>query len=98
MKFVQLIEMKTDRYPEIEKLHEKWLAATEGSRTVKLEWVMQDRDDPSRYVIMVLFDSFEDAMKNNDLAATGEIAAGMSSLTAEPAIFRNLDLLRVDES
>ena len=36
-------------------------------------------------------------MKNNDLAATAEIAAGMNELTSEPPVFRNLDVIRIDE-
>ena len=98
MKFVQIIEMTTDKFDDLEALHDKWRAATEGERTTKLEWVLRDREDPNRYVIVVLFDSFDDAMKNNDLPATGEIAAAMNDLTTAQTVFRNLDLIRVDEA
>ena len=98
MKFVQIMEMSSDKFDELEALHEKWREATEGQRTTKLEWVLRDREDPNRHVIVVLFDSFDDAMKNNDLPATGEIAAAMNALTTAPTVFRNLDLIRVDES
>ena len=98
MKFVQIMEITTDRFDDVEALHEKWLAATEGQRTTKVEWIMKDRDQPDRYVIAVMFDSYDDAMKNNDLPATAEIAAGMSEVTTGPTVFRNLDLIRVDEA
>jgi hypothetical protein len=98
MQFVQIMEMTSDKFDEIETLHEKWLAATEGQRTTKLEWVLRDREDPNRYLIAVLFDSYDDAMKNNALPATGEIAAGMNDLTTSPTVFRNFDLVRVDEA
>ena len=58
MKFVQIMEVTTDKFDEFEALHERWLAATEGERTTELEWVLRDRDNPNRYVIVVQFDSF----------------------------------------
>lgn len=96
MKFVQIMEVTTDKFDEFEALHEQWLAATEGQRTTELEWIMRDREDPNRYVIAVQFPSFDEAMKNNDLPATAEIARQMNELAAAPTVFRNLDLIRVD--
>ena len=96
MKFVQIMEVTTDKFDEFEALHERWLAATEGERTTELEWVLRDREDPNRYVIVVQFDSFQEAMKNNDLPATAEIASKMSELADAPTVFRNLDLIRID--
>ena len=97
MKFVQIIEMTTSEFDDIERLHEKWLSATEGQRTVKVAWILRDREAQNRYLIAVLFDSYEDAMKNNDLPATAEIAAAMNALATSPATFRNLDVVRIDE-
>ena len=96
MKFVQIMEVTTDKFDEFEALHERWLAATEGERTTELEWVLRDREDPNRYVIVVQFDSFQEAMKNNDLPATAEIASKMNELADAPTVFRNLDLIRID--
>jgi quinol monooxygenase YgiN len=96
MKFVQIMEVTTDKFDEFEALHERWLAATEGERTTELEWVLRDRDNPNRYVIVVQFDSFQEAMKNNDLPATAEIASKMNELADAPTVFRNLDLIRID--
>jgi hypothetical protein len=97
MKFVQIMEITTDRFEDMEKLHEKWLSATEGQRTVEMEWIMRDRDADNRYVIAVMFDSYDDAMKNNDLPATADIAAGIAALTTTPTTFRNLDVVRIDQ-
>ena len=96
MKFVQIMEVTTDKFDEFEALHEHWLAATEGERTTELEWVLRDREDPNRYVIIVQFASFDEAMKNNDLPATAEIAQQMNELAAAPTVFHNLDLVRID--
>lgn len=96
MGFVQIIELKTSRFDELEALHEQWLADTEGARTVLSERVCEDRDNPGTYLLIVEFPSYEAAMANNDLPATSRIAEGMSSLAEEPPQFRNLDLIRSD--
>jgi quinol monooxygenase YgiN len=96
MGFVQIIEVKTSRFEEIEALHEQWLAETEGIRTVVSERICVDRDNPGTSLIIVEFPSHEAAMANNDLPATKRIAEGIASLADEPPTFRNLDLVRSD--
>ena len=92
MKFVQLIEFQTTRVDEIDELEAKWRAATEGRRTTVRQLKTQDRDAPGTYVIIVEFDSYADAQKNNDLPETNEIAAAMAKLSDGTAVFRNLDV------
>ena len=70
MGFVQIIEVTTSRYDELEALHEQWLADTEGVRTVTAERVCRDRDRPDTYLVIVEFPSHEAALANNELAAT----------------------------
>lgn len=96
MGFIQLIEIPTSRFDEVEALHEAWLADTEGERTTVGEWVCKDRDRPDTYVVIVEFPSYEAAMRNNELPATEKISAGMGELADAPPIFRNLDLIRHD--
>ena len=96
MGFIQVLEFKTSKFDEFEKLHEQWMADTEGKRTVVSEHICRDRDNPNTYVVIVEFASYEEALKNNDLPATATIAASMAALADEPPTFRNLDLIRVD--
>lgn len=96
MGFVQILEIQTSNYEELEALHEQWLADTEGTRTVVSERICRDRDQPDTYLVIVEFPSYEEAMKNNDLPATSTIAAGMAALADQPPTFRNLDLIRSD--
>ncbi|WP_129669190.1 hypothetical protein [Phytoactinopolyspora endophytica] len=93
MKFVQMIEMRTSRYDDLVTLANEWDKATEGVNTVTRELVTSDRDRPNTYVMIVEFDSYEDAQKNNELPATNEISAKMAELCDEPPVFRNLDLI-----
>ncbi len=96
MGFVQIIELKTERFDEVEALHEQWLADTEGTRTAVSERICRDRDDAGKYLIIVEFPSHEAAMANNDLPATSRIAEGFAAVADEPPVFRNLDLVRSD--
>lgn len=96
MGFIQIMEIKTSKFDELESLHEQWLADTTGSRTVVSERVCRDRDQPDTYVMIVEFASYDEAMKNNDLPATAKIAAGIAALADQPPTFRNLDLIRTD--
>jgi hypothetical protein len=94
MKFVQIIEYETTRPAEMDAAFDEWLKATEGERTASHELHTQDRDNPARYLDIVEFPSFEEAMANNDLPATKRIAAQFSELcTGEPR-FYNLQVLR----
>ncbi len=96
MGFVQIIKMVTSDFDGIEAAHEKWLAATEGERTVSRELVCQNRDQPGEYWVIVEFPSHEAADRNNDLAATAEISQTMGALSDGGMEFINLDVLRQD--
>lgn len=96
MGFIQVMEITTSDYDEIERLHEQWMADTEGRRTVRAEKVCRDRDRPDTYVIIVEFDSYESAMENNDLPETASIAEGIAAVATQPPVFRNLDVIRTD--
>ncbi len=94
MSFVQIIEFKTSRYDEVEKLMDEWLAATEGKRTPTHGLMCRDRDNEGGYVQIVEFPSYEIAMANSEMPETGEFAQKMMALCDGPATFRNLDVLR----
>jgi hypothetical protein len=93
MKFVQTVEFTTSRMDEMDEVEAEWRAATEGRRTVVRDLKTRDRDKPNTYVLIVEFDSYEDAMKNNDMPETEKIAEGMAKLADGPVIFRNLEVL-----
>jgi hypothetical protein len=59
--------------------------------------VAADRDNESSYVTVVEFESYEAAMKNSADPATSEFAARMEELCDGPAVFRNLDLLGLED-
>ena len=89
--FVQLIEMTTSRFEELQKLNEEWRERhpERGSNWLVLG---ADRDKPGSYVVMVHVDSFDDAMKNSEDPLTAEYAEKIAALTDGPPTFRNLDV------
>jgi hypothetical protein len=93
MKFVQTIEFQTSRIDEILALDTKWREATAGKRTATAMNITKDRDRPNTYVWMIEFPSYEDAMRNNDLPETQQIAEQMMKLSDGSAAFRNLDVM-----
>jgi len=93
MKFVQLIEYTTSKPDEARAALDTFLAATEGQRVDSHGMVTRDREHPNTYVQIVVFPSYEQAMKNSELPATKAMAEAMQKVTDGPPSFRNLDLL-----
>jgi quinol monooxygenase YgiN len=92
MGFVQIIEMKTSKIDEVQKLDKEWQAATAGKRTATRALVTQDRDNPGTFLVIVEFPSYEAAQANNDLPETADFAGKMAAL-CDSQTFRNLDVV-----
>ena len=97
MAFVQIIEFTTAQPEAVEALVDEWRAATEGRRTAQRGTFTRDRDRPDTYVQIVEFPSYGDAMVNSQLPETASFADAVARLCNAPAVFRNLDVLRVEE-
>lgn len=92
MAFVQIIDFRSSDFDGLQKNNEEWEAATEGKRTVRRQIVGRDRNDPSRYVVIVFFDSYESAMENSQLPETQASAEQFATLTDE-VTFLDLDII-----
>jgi hypothetical protein len=97
MEFIQIIEFTTTRFDEVEALMNEWVTKTEGKRKARRGTITTDRDRPNTYVQIVEFPSFKEAMANSNLPETAEFAEKIAKLCDGPAIFRNLDVRRIDE-
>lgn len=93
MAFVQMMEARTSKFDEIMALEKEWLAATEGRRTLRRSIVGRDREDPNRYVILAIFDSYDSAMANSALPETDEFGKKQAALLDAPMTFTNLDVV-----
>lgn len=98
MAFIQIVEFKTDDIDGINALWDSWEADTEGTRTASRAYQCSDRDNPGTYCQVVVFDSYEDAMKNSELPETQEAAGKMAELVGGQISFRNLDVIRENEA
>jgi len=93
--FIQLVEMSTSRFDEMQKFNEEW---REQNPDRLLDWsiIGADRDNPGKYVAIVHFDSYETAMQNSEDPRTAEFAAKMEELSDGPPTFRNLDVVSTE--
>lgn len=94
MAFVQIIDCRTDRLDELNRLMDDWVARTRGKRTASHALVGTDRSDGRHVVEIVEFPSYEDAMRNSRLPETDRIFREMVALCEAPPTFTDLDVIR----
>ena len=95
--FIQVIDFKTDRFDEVRALVDDYRASTSGKRTARRGILSKSRDGENRYVNIVFFDSYEEAMRNSEMPETSAFAEQMMKLCEGPATFSNLDVI-IDET
>ncbi|MFG3184720.1 ester cyclase [Streptomyces nigra] len=97
MTFVQLIDCRTDRFDEMNRLMDKWVEQTKGKRTATHDVIGRDRSDGSHFVEIVEFPSYDEAMRNSHLPETGRIYEEMVALCDGPPVFTDLDVVRDEQ-
>lgn len=93
MTFLQIIEGQTDEFDAINALADAWEQATEGRRTARRSITTRDRNDPSHFVTLVFFDSYESAMENSSLPETQEFSGKLAALLTATPTFHDLDVV-----
>ena len=91
--FIQIIEFKTSRFDEVQKLSDEMSSREPGETDPTRVTVSADRDRPNTYITIAEFPSYEIAMKNSNRPETSEFSAKMAELCDGPATFYNLDLV-----
>jgi hypothetical protein len=91
--FLQLIEFRTDRPAEMQKIVDRWLTAIGAGRTARWYITAADRDQAGSHVQLVEFPSYAEAMANSEHPATAEFAAAVNRISTHDLVFRNLDVL-----
>ncbi|MFP3988877.1 ester cyclase [Streptomyces sp. E11-3] len=97
MTFVQVIDCKTSRIDELNRVMDSWAEATKGKRTATHAIMGQDRADASHVVEIVEFPSYEEAMKNSHLPETNRIFEEMVALCDVAPTFTDLDVVRDEQ-
>ncbi|GAA2552606.1 MULTISPECIES: hypothetical protein [Streptomyces] len=94
MKFVQIIDFETERLDEMEQIFEEAgqrVAGRTGGPTHRM--LLKDRDNPRRYLALIEFDSYEEAMSNSDDPETGRMAERLGALCIGDRVYTNCDLV-----
>ncbi|MEU8568064.1 ester cyclase [Streptomyces pathocidini] len=97
MTFVQIIDCKTSRFDDMNRLMDIWAEQTRGRRTATHAMVGRDRSDGAHYVEIIEFPSYEDAMRNSNLPETDRTFQEIVALCDEMPVFTDLDVVREDE-
>ena len=98
MRFVQIVDFETDRLEEMREVAEeadRRLAGREGGPTHRL--VLRDRNKPGHVLVVIEFDSYEDAMRNSNDPETTKMAEQMAALCTRPPSFTDCDVLDMTE-
>jgi hypothetical protein len=93
MAFVQIIEFRTSKLDEMEKVGNEWQTAIGADRKASRRVLCRDRDNAGRYFNIVFFDSYEHAMENSNHPVTQEFSKKMMALGDGAPTFYNLDVL-----
>jgi steroid delta-isomerase-like uncharacterized protein len=94
MTFVQIIDYTTSRADELNQVLDRYIAQSQGHRTVTHSVVGRDREAENHYVDVVEFPSYEEAMKNSNLPETDRMFREMVALCDGMPTFTNLDVVR----
>ena len=93
MKFVQIMEFNGSAEEAIDSIN-NYITIAGGETKVKKATVCEDRDNPGHLLQIIEFDSYEDAMINNDLEVTKKASEEDTSSFGEVQ-FKNLDVVEV---
>ncbi|MGP3999240.1 ester cyclase [Streptomyces sp. 8N706] len=94
MTFVQIIDCKTDKFDDMNRLLDTWAEQTKGKRTATHALVGRDRSNGEHYVEIIEFPSYEEAMRNSSLPETEQIFREMVAICDAPPTFTDLDVVR----
>jgi hypothetical protein len=98
MKFVQIVDFETDRFDEMRALAdeaEQRIAGRSDGPTHRL--VLRDRNKPGHVLVVIEFNSYEEAMRNSEDPETTKMAQQMAALCSRPPSFTDCDLLDMTE-
>ena len=95
MSFIQVMEFQATGDQASEEIN-SYIAAAGSETTVRRITICGDRDKPGTIVQLVEFDSYADAMVNNELDVTQEASADNNAGLGD-VVFRNLDVFETFE-
>ncbi len=93
--FIQIMEFETSKIDELESLMKTYQAERGDALLATKATITEDRSRPGHYLVIVEFESYEEAMKNSNDPATSEYAEKMTALLTGQQIFHDLNVRSV---
>jgi hypothetical protein len=93
--FIQIMEFETSRIDELEALMTTFQKERGDALLATKATITEDRARPGHYLVIVEFDSYEEAMKNSNDPVTTEYAEKITAMLEGPQIFHDLDVRSV---
>ncbi|MFE5757091.1 hypothetical protein ACFQ7I_25840 [Streptomyces massasporeus] len=94
MKFVQIIEFETERLDEMRQVLDEAGQRNAGrAGGLTRSTLLKDRDKPHRYLALIEFESFDEAMRNSDDPETTKLAERLNALSIGERVYTNCDVL-----
>jgi quinol monooxygenase YgiN len=96
--FVQVIDFQTDRIDEMRSLArnmEQRFGSTEHGPMRQV--VLKDRNQPGRYLEVLVFKSRDDAMRTGQSPETSKFAEQMAALCSRPPAILDCDIVEMNE-
>lgn len=97
MTFMQIIDCRTTKFDDMNRLMDSWVEATQGKRTATHAVVGRDRSQTDHFVEIIEFPSYEEAMTNSALPETNRIFEEMIALCDGMPTFTDLDVVRDEQ-
>ncbi len=93
--FIQIMEFETSHIDELEALMTTFQKERGDALLATKATITEDRARPGHYLVIVEFDSYEEAMKNSNDPVTSEYAEKITAMLEGPQIFHDLDVRSV---
>ena len=93
--FIQIMEFETSQIDELEALMKTFQEEHGDALLATKATVTEDRARPGHYLVIVEFDSYEEAMKNSNDPVTTEYAEKITAMLEGQQIFHDLDVRSV---
>jgi len=93
--FVQIMEFESSNFDEVEAFAERMQQERGDALLATKATFTEDRDRPGTFLVIVEFNSYEEAMENSNDPDTDKYASEMASLIGGAPRFRNLDVKSV---
>lgn len=93
--FVQVVDFSTSKIDQVETLGKRMQDERGEGLLARKVTLTADRDHPHHYLLIVEFNSYDEAMRNSSDPVTDRYAAEMEELLDGPPTFHNLDVRTV---